>query len=125
MAYPTLTPSARNYGIGQYAVTTVSAQNGSELRILRGPNTFGGSLELEYQSIPDAEAAEFIDHYREVYGTYLTFSLPTGPKGGWSQHPDYMEAPGCDWRYAEQPTITSMFPGISTVRVRLVLALHN
>jgi hypothetical protein len=121
MAYPTLTPTSRNYNSGDYPVKTFRSQSGSESRILYGNRRTGMTLELQYDNITDANAKLFLDHYDETKGSYTTFDLPTGALSGWSGNTDALDAATANsWRYDQPPLVSNVRPGISSVQIKLV-----
>jgi hypothetical protein len=121
MAYPTLTPTSRNYNSGDYPVKTFRSQAGSESRILYGNRRTGMTLELQYDNITDANAELFLDHYDETKGSYTTFTLPTSALSGWSGNTDALDAATANsWRYDQPPQVSNVRPGISSVQIKLV-----
>jgi hypothetical protein len=121
MAYPTLTPTSRNYNSGDYPVKTFRSQSGSESRILYGNRRTGMTLELQYDNITDANAELFLDHYDETKGSYTTFTLPTSALSGWSGNTDALDAATANsWRYDQPPQVSNVRPGISSVQIKLV-----
>jgi hypothetical protein len=121
MAYPSLTPSSRNYSSGDYPVKTFTSQSGSESRILYGSRRTGMTLELQYDNLTDANAELFLDHYDETKGTYITFTLPASAFSGWSGNKDAIDAATANsWRYDGPPQVSNVRPGISSVQIKLV-----
>lgn len=121
MAYPSLRPASRQFDPGSYPIKTFKAQSGAESRILYGSKRVDQSLELTYENITDSQAEQFTTHYDEVKGSYLTFTLPSAVRTGWSASAAALDAvSGGAWRYDQPPTITSVAPGISTVQVKLL-----
>jgi len=121
MAYPTLTPTSRNYNSGDYPVKTFKSQSGAESRILYGNRRTGMTLDLQYDNITDPNAELFLDHYDETKGSYTTFVLPTSALSGWSGNTDAIDAATANsWRYDGPPQITNIRPGISSVQIKLV-----
>lgn len=125
MAYPTLTPSARNFDAGDYPVKTFKAQSGAEARILYGSKRTGMTLDLSYDNIADTQADDFVSHFDEVLGTYSTFALPSAVITGWSGVASAIDASatGNQWRYSQPPQITNVRPGRSSVQIKLIGAL--
>lgn len=120
MAYPTLKPTSRNFDPGSYPVKTFKSQSGAEARILYGSKRVDQSLSLTYDNITDSQAEQFVTHFDEVKGTYLTFTLPSEVRSGWAASAATLDAvSGAAWRYDSPPTITSVKPGISSVQVKL------
>ena len=125
MPYPVAQPTSRSYDFGNWPVKTFNAQNGTEIRLLYGSRRTNLQLQLGYQNVPDAKAAEFMAHYEETKGTYLTFAFSGAARvalfAGWTGTAAQLDAAAAvEWRYAKAPTIDSVRPGISTVQVSLV-----
>lgn len=79
------------------------------------------TLELSYDNITDASAAQFVTHYDEVKGTYNTFTIPSTVRSGWGGSSSTIDVTGPNaWRYDDAPQITAVRPGISNVRVKLI-----
>ena len=128
MAFPNLVPSGRTFAPGDFPTKKYVSQSGVETRVLYGSKETGARLSLTYKNLSDSSADDFIGHYRDMKGTYTTFdlsdSVASSVKGGWTGLSSRMDKPtGTLWRYASQPQITSVKPGISNVRVNLVAVL--
>lgn len=121
MAYPELAPSARQFSPGDWPIKTFKAQSGAEVRILYGDRRTEMRLELSYDNIADSQAEQFLTHYDSVLGTFQTFALPNAARSGWTGAASSIDVSiGARWRYAEQPQVTAVRPGRSSVRVNLV-----
>jgi hypothetical protein len=121
MAFPSLTPTSRNFNPGDYPIRQFRSQSGAEVRILYGDSRTGMTLELSYDNISDANAESFLTHYNDVKGTYNTFTIPAAVKTGWTGTASAIDVSGVNaWRYSEAPGITAVRPGRSSVRVQLV-----
>ena len=139
--FPPFAPSSREYVDGDWPVKEYNAIDGYGIRIVYGSRQTGMQLNLVYQNLRDAEAAQFLDHYQQQKGTFAAFQFyaPDGPKKGWGAGATGAElgklqkspigkylgtaARSSNWRYAESPKIKSVKPGISTVTVKLVSVL--
>ena len=127
--FPQYVPTSRSYGAGDFPVKVYRAQDGGEVRILYGDKRVGMTLNLTYQNIEDSMSAEFLDHYHSVKGTFQQFELgdgtSAGAKKGWDGGDKHVGATywGSKWRYSQQPTVISVYPGYSTVTVNLVAAV--
>jgi len=131
MEFPQLAPSNRSFSYGDYPVKKYNAMDGFETRILFGSQRFNFTLNLSYDNITDDEAVKFLQHFDEQTGTFQAYfigpdnvgSSLAGPKKGVSKDlAEKMPGPG-RWRYSEPPSITSVYPGVSSVRVVLVSVL--
>ena len=121
MPFPTLRPTSRDFKPGDYPVKTYNAQSGAEVRILYGDTRTKMELSLGYDNILDTSAKQFLDHYDETKGSYLTFVIDPAARAGWGSTSQAIDAVGVNrWRYAESPQITAVRPGRSSVRVSLV-----
>lgn len=121
MAYPSLRPTSRTFDPGSYPVKTFKAQSGAEARILYGSKRVDQVLTLSYDNVTDSQAEQFVTHYDEAKGTYLTFALPSEVRAGWKANASTLDTvSGASWRYEAPPVITSVKPGISSVQVKLV-----
>lgn len=121
MPFPGLVPSSRDYDGGDFPVRTYKSQSGVEARILYGSRRTGMTLSLSFDNVSDAQAEQFLDHYDETKGTYLTFTLPAEVFAGWNGNRDAIDAAtGNAWRYEEAPSVTNVRPNVSTVQVRLI-----
>ncbi|NBS67480.1 hypothetical protein EBT31_01010 [bacterium] len=121
MPFPNLTPSARSFTPGDWPVKQYKALSGAEVRIRYGNLRTESTLDLTFENITDANAAAFLNHYNETQGTFYTFGLAGAVFNGWSAGTAALNAPsGAAWRYAEPPQVTSVYPGRSTVQVKLI-----
>lgn len=120
MPFPTLQPTSRSFSAGDYPVKTFKAQSGAEVRILYGSKRTGMTIDLSYDNISDSQADDFVAHYDEVQGQFLTFTLPASAQAGWRGNTQAVDAvAGNRWRYESAPAITSVRPGVSSVQVKL------
>jgi hypothetical protein len=121
MPFPTHKPASRSYSSGDYPVKAFRSQSGVETRILYGDTRTGMSLDLSFENITDTQASEFLTHFAETKGTYLTFTIPSQTLAGWSGSTTALDAASANrWRYKDEPQISSVRPGISSVQVSLV-----
>lgn len=132
--FPNLAPSDRSYETGDYPVKRYTSESGIEIRILRGSRWTGMPMNLQYKSIADTDADKFIEHYEQQRGTFDSFILvasdggrETKAKAGWGGELRSIGAEfyGNKWRYAGPVTVTSIYPGVSNVTVRLLAVLRD
>ena len=120
MAFPSLTPTGRQFTPGDFPSKTYNSQSGAEVRILYGSRRVNATLSLSYANVTDANAESFLDDYSDQLGTFRTFTLPSAVFEGWSGSAATLDAPaGTKWRYDGQPQIQAVRPGISSVTVAL------
>jgi len=121
MAFPSLTPTSRQFETGDYPIKAFKSQSGAEVRILYGSQRTNMKLSLSYSNVSDANTELFIDHFDETKGTFSVFDLPSEALAGWSGNSDALDASGSnEWRYEAAPQVSSVRPGVSTVTVALV-----
>lgn len=119
-AFPDIKPSSRSYNPGRFPQTQFQSQNGSVTVMRYSNQRVNSSLQLGFSNITDAEAADILDHYREVNNdwdnaTFTTDNAVAGVVDGDMQ--DYIEEQGAlQWRYSEPPTVESTFVGRCNVR---------
>ena len=135
MAFPDLVPSSRQFDPGDYPVKKQQMMDGFETRILYGSKRVNAKMQLTYQNISDTDVVKFWDHYEETRGTFETFRIggTTGgakagmtlalatviPFGSTSDTTGYGY-----WRYEGPPSVTSVYPGVSTVSVQLLAVIE-
>ena len=120
MAFPSLTPTGRQFTPGDFPSKRFNAQSGAEVRILYGSRRTNAVLSLSYANVTDANAESFLDDYSDQLGTFRTFTLPSAVFEGWSGTTSKLDAPsGTKWRYDAEPQVQAVRPGISSVTVSL------
>ena len=122
--YPMLCPTRRSWTPGEFATKRFNAINGAGRTRIYGSAAFDATLRLEYL-LGDDELAELLTCYRLARGSFDELDLPTEVFSGLSQEvlaeiPDYLT-----WRWSDTPTIESVAPGRSRVRVNLVGTLDD
>ena len=120
MAYPTLSPSSRNYTPGDWAQKKYKAMSGAEVRIRYGDQRTEARLTLQYQNITDANAALFLADYDSQYGTFKTFTVPAEVLAGWSGGNYVPNTGAMKFRYSGPPQLQAVRPGRTNVSVELV-----
>lgn len=120
MAFPSLTPTGRQFTPGDFPSKRFNAQSGAEVRILYGSRRVNAVLSLSYANVTDANAESFLDDFSDQLGTFRTFTLPSEVFEGWSGTTSKIDAPsGTKWRYDAEPQVQAVRPGISSVTVSL------
>ena len=90
-----------------------------------GNRRVDSELSLEFQNITDADAALILENYEAVNSSwdYVTFTTGNGARGVSGTLVSYIRevgGSGLRWRYAEPPSVTSIFPGRSTVQCKFI-----
>lgn len=118
-AFPPIAPTSRRVTQGQYAVKRFTSIAGTGTTRAYGSQPFNAALELEYSNIADTAALEIVSAYEAANGGKGALSLPlelwSGMDGALQlkMQRDYV------WRFADQPQLTSVRPGLSSMTVRL------
>ena len=121
-AFPNIKPSSRTYNPGEFPQTQFRSQNGAVTVIRYSTQRVNSSLSLGFSNITDAEAADILDHYRNVnsdwdFATFTADNAVTGVVDGSMQ--DYIREVGAlRWRYSEPPSVTSTYVGRCDVTCR-------
>ena len=123
--FPNVKPSARSYAPGSYPQTEFRAQNGARTVIRYGNRRVDSTLSLTFSNITDAQAASILANYELVNRdwNHLYFMPQNGTAGAGSELASYLAeigGSGLLWRYAEPPSVTSVYPGISSVTCQFV-----
>ena len=132
--FPSIVPSQRKYTPGVYPTQEFQSLNGSVTTMQYGNQKVDSKLELTFTNISDGDAWLIFENYEDANGKrnnttgerdWVDIPLYSGPLGGignlnlrkqmWEQD----SGPNLRYRYESPPTITSTFPGRSTVQVVL------
>lgn len=128
-----LTPNTRTYKLGSFPVSEFKSMNGATTFIRFGTKVVDSELIMTFLSVPDAKAYEIHNNYLSVNGGFdengarnyvrLGTTVSEGPVAGIKD--DSLRGVISEnrgnrrYRYAEPPVITSTFPGLCNVAVRL------
>ena len=125
MAYPTITPSSRQFKAPEWPVTAVTSQSGATSRRLWGSRPAQAELSMTYRNITDDQAEGIVKCFDDQKGPMVAVPLPDETWSGasaelqnWMKLSNY--GAGISWYFSSVPTVTNIFPGISTVQVKLV-----
>lgn len=117
--FPTIKPTGRRASQGQYPVKRFTSIAGTGTSRVYGSQPFGASLELEFSNIPDSAAHDVVAAYDATRGSFGTLTLPSAIWDGMDLALRTKLEGHYAWRFAEQPQITSVQPGLSSMTVRL------
>ena len=129
--FPDIRPSARKFDPGEFPHSLFEGQNGAVTAVYFGNRPVNSTLELTFRNIYDEQAHEIVNHYKrcnraDSNGNWNYAKLPktaTGALAGIG-NPDLRDTMGevddnRRYRYDSPPKVTSVFPGYSTVVVKL------
>lgn len=128
-----ISPSQRRYKPGVFPQGEFQGLNGAVTTVQYGRRPVDSELELVFRNIKDSKAYEIYENYLVVNGAgdgdlernwvNLPVAQALGSMAGiYSKSLAKAMAESSNqrrYRYAEPPTITSVFPGVSTVTVKL------
>jgi hypothetical protein len=120
--FPSVTPTSRNFKPGTYPQKQYRSLSGVAIKRTFGNQPYGAVLQLEYANIPDDTVVTLIDHYRSQTAANRRFQLSSNVTAGMSSTLATRANASIDnlrWEYAEPPEISSVRPGINTVRINL------
>ena len=117
--FPAIKPSSRAFTPGRLPVNSFVSVSGKETRVIMGDTMHGHSLSLNFQNLLEVAAKQIIDHWYGQQGTVLAFTLPSDLWAGWAQYSSAITA-GQNWRYASQPKVSAVSPGIMSLSVELI-----
>ena len=132
--FPDIAPSQRVYTPGTFPTKDFQGLNGAVTTLQYGHKSVDSKLELVFQNITDDEAWKIFENYEKASNgrdpatgehdyVVLLSSEETGIAAGVSnqelrrQITERQEGARLRYRYAQPPTITSTFPGRSTVAI--------
>lgn len=129
--FPAITPSSRTYKPGSLPRTEFRAQNGNTNYVQFGVIFTDAELKVQFKNISDEQALQILEHYQSVTGddwVHIGGFPTTGILAGMDQslyaNIDKGARGRLHWRYAGPPTITSVYPGISTVSCDFIGSLE-
>ena len=116
-----ITPSKRDFTLGQYPTRVYRALSGNTVKRSYGNKPHSYQLSLQYENIADDKALEFINHYNNTSGGFTRFALPNKIFSGMSDAlRGTVQAPyNIRWEYSGPPKVQSVYRGISTVSIEL------
>lgn len=121
--YPALCPSSRSFTLPDYPNSPGEWHGGSAAYPRGWSDTpVNCRLDIGYQNIADVSAAEFMEAWEDSLSGSLELLLPTNIIDGIESielQDRILNPTGLSWRFAQAPSITNVFPGISSVQVSL------
>lgn len=120
--FPAITPSSMDFTAPEFPVRSNTSLSGVVSRRLFGNRGSKSSLNLSFENLEDAIAAEILTAWNDGRGQFDAVTVPSEVFSG--AGPDllaYLESGGDDlvWHFASAPQVQRVAPGISSVRVTL------
>ena len=121
-ALTTCGPTSRSFKPGQFATKRFTSISGAGTTRLYGSKAFDATLQMSFL-LDDADTSAFLNCWNDAKGDYDTVYLPATFYSGASSVldsaiPDYLK-----WRWAEAPSVESLFPGRSRVQANFIATL--
>ena len=125
MDYPAITPTSRDFTAPRWPTKAFVSQAGTTTRRLCGSLPSQADLKLTYRNISDDQAGEIVSHYQSLKGPMGVVALPPETwMGASSDLKKYLNlteyGAKVQWYFAAAPAVASVFPGVSTVQVKLI-----
>lgn len=130
VTFPNIEPTSRNFVAPRWPTTGLTTQSGVTTRRLWGSRPSQAQLQLQFNNISDDNAALIIEAYNDAKGGITDLNLPLVIFNGASDNlrgwlDTTSTGAGMLWFFAEQPpTVESVAPNRSSVRVNLVAELR-
>lgn len=128
--FPDIQPSSRRFAPPRWPTSRQRSQSGVVSPRLWGSKPANGELSLGFNNIRDALAGQIVDVYGSAKGDLFEVQLPdsifAGATGSLLTSLQALTQQGLRWYFKENdpPSVESVRPGISTVRVNLSLELR-
>jgi hypothetical protein len=122
--FPAIAPTRRSYVAPQFPTKRFTSISGAGVTRLYGSKSFGAQLNLEFV-LADAETATILNCYQQARGDSDDLLLPNALFDGMAtalrnQIPDHLT-----WRWADTPTVQSLFDNRSRLQVSLIGTLDG
>ena len=130
VAFPNIEPTSRNFTAPRWPTTGLTTQSGVTTRRLWGSKPTQAQLQLQFSNITDDNAALIVGAYNEAQGAVTDLTLPSAIFNGASSNlRGWLDTTstnaGMLWFFTEEPpTVESVAPNRSSVRVNLVAELR-
>ena len=123
-ALTTCGPTLRSFKPGQFATKRFTSVSGAGSTRLYGSKAFDATMQLSFL-LDDADTCSMLKCWDDAKGTYDTLILPSTFFAGASSVldcaiPDYLK-----WKWAQAPSVESLFPGRSRVQINLIATLES
>lgn len=130
VSFPDIVPTSRSFSAPTWPTTSTTSQSGVISRRLWGSSPSKASLSLTYSNISDTNAALILNAYNTAKGATTDLTLPSSVLTGMGSSltlrwATAIASAGLKWYFSENepPSVESVVPGRSTVKVTLVAEL--
>lgn len=130
VTFPSIEPTSRSFSAPKWPTTGATSQSGVTTRRLWGSRPSQAQLSLTFSNITDDNAALIIGAYNSAKGSTIDLTLPSILFNGASVNlTNWLNTSstgaGMKWFFSEDPpSVESIAPGRSSVRVSLVAELR-
>jgi len=130
VAFPTLEPTSRSFVAPRWPTSGITSQSGVTTRRLWGSRPSQAQMSLSFDNISDDNAGLIVAAYNSAKGATTELTLPnvlfngaSAALTGWLNTTS--TGAGMKWFFSDEPpTVESVAPGRSSVRVALVAELR-
>jgi hypothetical protein len=130
VTFPTLEPTSRSFVAPRWPTSGITSQSGVTTRRLWGSRPSQAQLSLSFDNISDDNAGLIVAAYNSAKGATTELTLPnvlfngaSAALTGWLNTTS--TGAGMKWFFSDEPpTVESVAPGRSSVRVALVAELR-
>lgn len=130
VTFPTIEPTSRSFVAPRWPTTGLVSQSGVTTRRLWGSRPSQAQLSLNFDNITDDNAALILGAYNSAKGATTDLTLPSIIYNGASTNlaswlSTSATGAGMKWFFSEEPpTVESVAPNRSSVRVTLIAELR-
>ena len=130
VTFPTIEPTSRSFAAPKWPTSGITSQSGVTTRRLWGSRPSQAQLSLTFANITDDNAALILAAYHSAKGATTDLSLPDIIFNGASANlTNWLNTSstgaGMKWFFSEDPpSVESIAPGRSSVRVNLTAELR-
>jgi len=121
--FPAVSPTRRSFTPGEYPTKRFDSISGAGTTRLYGSKASNATLDLEFL-LDDTNTEAVLQSWHDSLGGAKVLTLPAtlfeGMNGPEDQIPNYL-----NWRWAQVPSVQSVFPGRSRIEASLVATLDS
>ena len=122
--FPSLCPTSRQYQPGEYPTQRFNSISGAGTTRLYGSKPYDATLNVDF-NVTDSELIKIMDCWAGARGSASVLTLPDSLFQGMAAGLRSEIQGSLNWRWAQRPSVTSLFPGRSTVQAQFIATLDN